>query len=133
MMSQTFFIILAALIGLGLSVLPSAVMKSVYADDWPQWRGPNRDGVWRETGIIDRFDGPEIKLRWRAKISGGYSGPTVADGRVFVTDRVTEPEEQERVLAFDAQPERPLYVSSYPCRYQNVTSRTGPLTSVTLS
>lgn len=132
MMSQRFFIILTALIGLGLSALPSAVMKSVYADDWPQWRGPNRDGVWRETGIIDRFDGPEIKLRWRAKISGGYSGPTVADGRGFVTDRLTEPEEQERVLAFDVRTGRPLWVFSYPCPYKNVTYRTGPRASVTI-
>ena len=26
------------------------------ADDWPQWRGPKRDGVWRETGIVERFE-----------------------------------------------------------------------------
>ena len=57
-----------------------------YADDWPQWRGLNRDGVWHETGIIESFDGPQIEHKWRADISNGYSGPTVADGRVYVTD-----------------------------------------------
>jgi len=35
--------------------------------------------VWRETGIIDKFSEPELKLRWRVPVSGGYSDPTVAD------------------------------------------------------
>ena len=68
------------------------------ADDWPQWRGPNRDGVWTETGIIDKFDAPEIKLKWKVPIAGGYTGPTVADGRVYVMDRVAAPKEIERAL-----------------------------------
>lgn len=102
------------------------------ADDWPQWRGPNRDGIWRETGITRQFSGPEVKLRWRTKIAGGYSGPTVADGRVFVTDRLTEPEEVERVHAFDWQTGQCLWTFSYPCVYRNVTYRTGPRASVTV-
>jgi len=61
------------------------------ADDWPQWRGPNRDGVWRETGIIEKLDKPQLDIEWRAAIGPGYSGPTVANGRVYVTDRLTEP------------------------------------------
>ena len=58
------------------------------ADDWPQWLGPNRDSVWPETGILDKFpeDGP--KVLWRTPISSGYAGPAVADGKVYVTDRV---------------------------------------------
>src|SRR5688572_18087997 len=34
----------------------------VRADDWPQWRGPMRDGVWRETGIVASFPSPELKI-----------------------------------------------------------------------
>ncbi|MGQ9562540.1 MAG: PQQ-binding-like beta-propeller repeat protein [Thermogutta sp.] len=102
------------------------------ADDWPQWRGPNRDGIWRESGIIEKFPGPEVKLRWRAKISGGYSGPTVAEGRVFVTDRVTEPEEMERVHAFDWRTGQSMWTFAYPCVYRNVTYRTGPRAAVTI-
>ena len=66
------------------------------ADDWPQWRGLARDGVWRETGIIERFEGPRIPIKWSAEIASGYSGPTVSDGRVFVTDRVIEPKQKPR-------------------------------------
>ena len=114
-------------------VLVSWYLQSVTtADDWPQWRGPGRDGVWHESGIVDRFDGPEIKLRWRAEISGGYSGPTVAAGRVFVTDRVEEPEEMERVHAFDWTSGKELWTHAYPCEYGQVTYRAGPRASVTI-
>lgn len=108
------------------SVLPSA------ADDWPQWRGPNRDSVWHETGIIDRFAGPRLAVRWRAPISSGYSGPTVADGRVYVSDRLTEPEEAERVLSFDAETGRQLWAYSYPCRYVDVQYTAGPRASISV-
>ena len=56
------------------------------ADDWPQWRGPNRDGVWRESGIFDAIPVSGLQVGWRARIGAGYSGPVVAQGRVFVTD-----------------------------------------------
>ena len=53
------------------AILLTVLASSLHADDWPQWRGPNRDGVWRESGLIDRFDGPEIRARWRVPIGGG--------------------------------------------------------------
>ena len=60
------------------------------AADWPQWLGPGRDAVWREDGILDAFPKEGPKLRWRAPVGGGYSGPAVAQGRVFVMDRIAE-------------------------------------------
>ena len=56
------------------------------AEDWPHWLGPNRDGVWNEENIVEKFpdSGPDIV--WRAKIKPGFSGPSVAAGKVFVTD-----------------------------------------------
>jgi outer membrane protein assembly factor BamB len=102
------------------------------ADDWPQWRGPNRDGVWRETGIVERFESPEIKVRWRVAIASGYSGPTVADGRVYVTDRVVEPEQIERVHCFDWETGQRIWSHSYPCEYRNVSYEAGPRAAVTI-
>jgi outer membrane protein assembly factor BamB len=52
--------------------------------DWPQWQGPNRDAVSKETGLLKEWpkDGP--KLLWKAKdLGGGYAAPSVAAGRVF--------------------------------------------------
>lgn len=69
----------------------SLLTAPLSADDWPQWRGPQRDNIWRETGILDRFPegGPEVL--WRKPVAGGYAGVAVADGRIFLTDFVKEP------------------------------------------
>jgi len=61
------------------------------ADDWPQWLGAQRDGMWRESGILKSFPEGGPAKRWSAPIHGGYAGPAVADGRVFVTDFVRDP------------------------------------------
>jgi outer membrane protein assembly factor BamB len=108
------------------------VSSPLVADDWPQWRGPTRDGVWHESGVIERFPAPRLELRWRAPVSSGYCGPTVADGRVYVTDRVVDPDEIERVLCFDWQTGRTLWTHSYPCRYDNVGYKAGPRASVSI-
>lgn len=60
---------------------------ALHADDWPQWLGLQRDSVWRETGIVERFPEGGPKVLWRAKIGGGYNGPAVASGKVYVMDR----------------------------------------------
>ncbi len=126
-MRSSIVLVLALLLGpICLCSRPAA------ADDWPQWRGPTRDGVWRETGVVDKFASPQIKIRWRVPISSGYSGPTVADGRVYVTDRVAEPEQIERVHCFDAKTGEPVWSHSYDCVYHDVSYTAGPRASVTI-
>ncbi len=100
------------------------------AEDWPQWRGPNRDGVWNESGLIERFDSERIPLKWRVPIGSGYTGPTVAAGRVYVSDRQTEPDQIERVLCFDRQTGKTLWTHKYACRYDGFGYRAGPRASV---
>src|SRR5262249_7313834 len=62
-----------------LALLAALLLFSVAgpagADDWPQWLGPQRDGVWRETGILEKFPKGGPKVRWRQEIGGGYAGP----------------------------------------------------------
>ena len=119
-----------------LQVLFSSLLlftHSIDADDWPQWRGPKRDGVWRENGIIEKFKGDRIPVRWRAQISGGYSGPTVADGRVYVSDRVTKPEQVERVHCFDWKTGKNIWTHTYDCVYRKVGYAAGPRASVLIN
>jgi outer membrane protein assembly factor BamB len=116
---------------------------SVFADDWPQWLGPKRDSVWRETDILKKFpkDGPLI--RWRVPVSGGYSGPAVAGGRVFITDYVVEKgkvgnpmarvklEGNERILCFSATEGKLLWKHEYSCPY-NLSYPVGPRATPTV-
>lgn len=58
---------------------------NVHAADWPQWRGPERNGHSKDVGLLQEWptDGPA--LRWKAgDIGTGYSSPIVVQGRVFV-------------------------------------------------
>lgn len=98
-----------------LTFLPSVLAR---ADDWSQWRGPNRDGVWAETGILDTFPKDGLKIRWRAEVGVGFSSPVVADGRVYVTDSVlAKPKASERLQAFDAFSGKLLWSHVYEVNY----------------
>ena len=102
------------------------------ADDWPQWRGPQADGVWRETGIVDALPDSGLTARWRMPIASGYNSPTVAEGRVYVMDRLTKPEQTERIHCFDAASGENLWSYAYPCDYRDVGYTAGPRASVVI-
>src|SRR5437899_889381 len=77
----------------------------LFAADWPQWRGPNRDAAWTEPGIVEKLPRTGLKVLWRAPIAMGYSSPVVADGNVYLSDaEVKKPILRERVhcLAADS-------------------------------
>jgi len=87
MIDRGFQRMLRLLIAYGLTCAACSVCKG---DDWPQWLGPKREPVWRETGILETFPEGGPPLRWKTAIGGGYSGPAVAGGRVFVMDRISD-------------------------------------------
>lgn len=109
------------------------------ADDWPQWLGPERDSVWRETGIVDRFPPQGPPVRWRTPIGSGYAGPSVAQGRVYVADRKlakgganpANPFQRgsipgtERILCLDAEHGNVVWKHEYSCDY-TVSYPSGP-------
>lgn len=107
------------------------------AQDWPQWMGPQRDNVWRESGIVDKFPAGGPPVVWRTPIAGGYAGPAVAQGRVFITDYVTadnvkvdnferaEFSGMERVLCLKEDSGEVLWKHEYPVRY-TVSYPAGP-------
>ncbi len=112
------------------AILLGMNVQAVRADDWAQWRGPTRDGVWRETGLVKKFKKPQLDIQWRMPIGSGYCGPTVASGRVYVTDRVVEPKQIERVHCFDAQTGKVVWDYEYDCNYRGVSYDAGPRASV---
>ena len=96
----------------------AAVLVTSQAEDWPQWRGPNRDGVWNETGILQTFPADGLKIRWRQPVSWGHSSPVVADGRVFVSDAdLAKPPGRERIHCFEETTGKRLWSYSYDVKY----------------
>jgi outer membrane protein assembly factor BamB len=114
----------------------------VLAADWPQWLGTQRDAVWRETGIVEKFPEGGPKRLWRADLGAGYSGPAVAGGRVYVMDRhvpaeIPKPKSpfdasmipgNERVVCLDEKTGEVLWKHEYDCPY-TVSYAAGPRTT----
>jgi outer membrane protein assembly factor BamB len=115
------------------------VSPNLQADDWPQWLGPNRDSVWRERSIVERFPAGGPLVRWRVNIGAGYSGPVVAKGRLYVMDRRLAPDASspsdpfqpgsitggERVLCLNEADGKLLWQHQYECVY-SVSYPAGP-------
>lgn len=115
-----------------LWLLACVVTDRAMADDWPQWRGKDRNGVWSETGVVEAFETEQLPLVWSVDIGPGYSGPTVANGRVYITDRITEPKQIERVHCFDAKTGNQIWSHEYDCVYRGVGYEAGPRANVTV-
>jgi len=109
------------------------VFFSSASQDWPDWRGSNRDGVWKETGIVKKFKSNTIPIKWSIPCGPGYSGPTVAVGKVYLTDRIVKPEESERVLCIDASEGKIIWTYTYSCPYGSMNYPNGPRASVVVS
>ena len=109
-----------------------ALLPALHADDWPQWLGPQRDGVWRESGIVGSFATNGLPIKWRVSINAGYVGPAVVGQRLFMVDRVAgkAPERKrgdrslpsipgnERVVCLDVQTGKTLWEHAYDAAYR---------------
>src|SRR5258708_25521650 len=81
---------------------------SLLADDWPQWRGPHRDGISAETGLLQEWpkDGP--KQLWQASdLGSGYSTPAIVGDRIYLL--ANKGLEDESVLALSVQDGKPVW------------------------
>jgi outer membrane protein assembly factor BamB len=125
--------------------LPSALLVALLlplaarADDWPQWLGPHRDGLWRETGLVRKFPKGGPTILWRAPLGTGYAGPAVVGRRVYVMDRLRAKDKdgkparptrdgipgKERVVCLDAVSGKELWKHEYDCSY-TVSYPSGP-------
>ncbi len=74
---------------------------AAHGDDWPQWRGPARTGVSKETGLLRQWPKGGPKLLWERKdIGGGYSTPAVVGDRIYL---MTDSKGEESVQALDVK------------------------------
>jgi outer membrane protein assembly factor BamB len=111
-----------------LLTLALAAAAAAWCDDWPEWRGKGRRGEFRET-ILETFPAQGLAVSWRAAIHGGYSGPVVAAGRVFVTDYH---QGLERALCFAERTGRLLWSRAWPADYRGMDYASGPRASPTV-
>src|SRR5262245_61151767 len=83
------------------------ILNVCFADDWPQWRGPNRDGASKETGLLKSWPSGGPKLVWKATgLSEGFSSFAVVKGRIYTQGQRGN---QEFVMALDAATGKKLW------------------------
>lgn len=79
----------------------AALAHGALADDWPQWRGPQRNGQSSETGLLQNWDAQQPKLVWMSEGMGsGYAGVSVADGHAYTTGNFSD---GQAAVAVDAK------------------------------
>jgi hypothetical protein len=101
------------------TALPLLLAAAARGDDWPQWRGPNRDGAWGETGGLEWFPPGGLKVRWRVPVGWGFSSPVAAQGRVYLADsEVVKPRAKERVRCLDETTGEAFWTYSYDVAYE---------------
>ena len=111
---------------------------SVSAEDWPQWRGTDRLALWQETGIVGEL--PDVlSVKWSTELRSGYSGPAVANGRIFISDWLEDPDSRtldgtERALAIDEQTGEILWFHEWQTSYRmlSISYAIGPRATPTV-
>lgn len=91
-----------------------APFLTLAAADWPQWRGPNRDG--RVTDVVLPAAWPKaLKEEWKVTVGVGHASPVIAEGKIFVFARQGD---EELLLSLDAATGKEIWRSSQPIAYE---------------
>ena len=111
-----------------------ATSPAARAEDWPEWRGKGRLGVWTETGILDKFPDEGLTPVWSKPIRGGYTGPSVADGMVYVTDyeRTQGRKGVERALCLREDSGETVWTHQWDVEYGGLAYPYGPRATPTV-
>ena len=114
------------------TVCSCLAIEFLNGEDWPRWRGPRGNGTWRGPKLAHSWPQRGLQRRWVQTVGSGYSGVTVAGSRVITMDRLTEPDEIERVVCFDARTGDPRWTYRYPVKYGDLPYGSGPRSASTI-
>src|SRR5437867_2710501 len=110
---------------LAASLLP---LSSPRAADWPQWRGPDRNGISAEhLSAPWPAEGP--KALWRASVGAGFSSISVSQGRAYTMGNAND---KETVWCFDALTGQPIWKHAYDSKLGAVYHAGGPVATPTI-
>ena len=99
------------------------------ASDWPQWRGPNRDGISEEVGLLKEWPDGGPQVLWRVSLGEGFSGISVADGRVYT---MFSEGDDEFVVCLDASNGKEIWRFRSDSTYYEPEGSNGPRATPTI-
>jgi len=112
-----------------LTLLLLALTTSAFAEDWPNWRGPDRNGISPETDILTVWANNEPDILWKAKVGTGFSSIAVANGRIFTMGNNGG---KETVYCFDAKTGEEKWKHTYDCPLDPKYFEGGPTSTPTV-
>lgn len=97
---------------IGIALVVFALHAPVRGNDWPQWLGPSRNGVSKETAWSSDWKGKTPKVLWQGKSGLGYSSFAIAKGNVYT---LGHGDDRETIYCFDAATGEVKWRHSYNC------------------
>ncbi len=95
----------------------SAEIAAQAGGNWPQWRGPNRDGISQETGLLKQWPADGPPLAWKTTGAGnGYSSLAIANGRLYTMGLRGD---REYVIAFDVATGKQVWATAHGGAYRD--------------
>jgi len=121
--------VLVLAFGLGLCVGGTDYYGTAEAADWPNWRGPNHNGVSEETGWVATWPATGPKILWKASLGTGFATMAVSNGRVYAMGNIND---MDILYCLDANTGNEIWKRSYPCRLLAKNHEGGPAATPTV-
>jgi outer membrane protein assembly factor BamB len=113
---------------LGL-VIFAIVCGTAWAADWPNYRGPNYDGISSETGFSASWPESGPKVLWKYSLGAGFASMAVSNGKVYATGNI---DDNDLLYSLDAATGKEIWKKSYPCPLYSKNHEGGPCATPTI-
>jgi len=120
---------LALVFGLSINAIGTGFYSTAEAADWPNWRGPNYNGISSETGWNATWPEGGPKVLWKKSIGTGFASMAISNGRVYATGNIKD---NDILYCFDAKTGEEIWKESYPCPLFNKNHEGGPAATPTV-
>jgi outer membrane protein assembly factor BamB len=115
--------------GLGVCAIWAGFCSTAGAADWPNWRGPNHNGVSSETGWAASWPKGGPKVLWKKSIGTGFASMAVSNGRVYAMGNIND---NDILYCFEANTGREIWKKSYACPLFSKQHEGGPAATPTV-
>jgi outer membrane protein assembly factor BamB len=109
--------------------ISAIVCSTAQAADWPNYRGPNHDGISTETGWSTSWPESGPKILWKASLGTGFASMAVSDGKVYATGNI---DDKDILYCLDAATGKEIWKKSYPCPLYKKDHEGGPCATPTI-
>lgn len=121
--------VLALIFGFTVCAVCTGFYNTIEAADWPNWRGPNHDGISNETGWNTDWPENGPKVLWEKTLGPGFASMAIADGRVYAMGNIND---NDILYCLDPDTGKEIWKKSYPCPIFKKNHEGGPSATPTV-